>query len=478
MYNPREHLNVGKKTIKKSILFAILTDRNVYFRCSPKKAFVSQVIKKIKSNLFRSSSILFACYLAIGLVNTSCHSAPKETAQATSKRRGGVTAVDVAIARKAWLKKELSYTGSTVPFQEISLRSQIEGQLLALNVDIGDKVSEGYIVGLIDDALLKTSLNQAEAELSALRSEVARANTQVSNALTEVERTRLELQQAKSDARRQEKLLGEGAIAKQTAEQTITAAQTAKQALHAAQKQVQTEQQAVAAAKGRVIAQQAVLAQAKERKSYAKLISPITGVVLEKIIEPGNLVQPGNEILKIGDFSRVKIEVQVSELELGKLSIGQSVKVSLDAFPNREYIGTLKRISPAANTTARLIPTEIVIPNIDGKIGSGIFARVNFQNATQQHIVVPARAIQTELGEPKREEEELVSNLQGTVFIVIEDGKNQKVKARSVILGDKADGKVEIISGLQPGESYVVRSSKTLKDGENVRLSILSEKKD
>ncbi|MEM9923467.1 MAG: efflux RND transporter periplasmic adaptor subunit, partial [Cyanobacteria bacterium P01_D01_bin.50] len=420
--------------------------------------------------------ILFACYLAMGLLNTSCYSSPKETAQATSKRRGSVTAVDVAIARKSWLKKELSYTGSTVPFRKISVRSQIEGQLLALNVDIGDKVSQGYIVGLIDDALLKTSLNQAEAELLALKSEVARGNTQISNALTAVERARLELQQATSDARRQEKLLSEGAIAKQTAEQTLTAAQTAKQALHAAQKQVQTEQQAVAAAKGRVVAQQAVVAQAKERKSYAKLTSPITGVVLEKIIEPGNLVQPGNEILKLGDFSRVKIEVQVSELELGKLEIGQSVKVSLDAFPNREYIGTLKRISPAANTAARLIPTEIVIPNIEGKIGSGLLARVNFQNATQQHVVVPVRAIQTEAGKSKREEEELISNLQGKVFIVVKDGKNHKVKARRVILGEKADGKVEIISGLQPGESYVVRSNKPLKDGEKVRLSILSEK--
>lgn len=464
MYNQRQHFNVGKKAIRK---------------CFQRKLFVNQLLIKIKSNLksnlLRSSSILFVLYLAIGLLNTSCNSAPKETAQATSSR-GGATAVDAAIAKKGQLNKELSYTGTTIPFQKISVRSQIEGQLLALNVDVGDKVTKGYILGLIDDTLLKTSLNQAEAELAALKSEVARANSRVGNASTEVEKARLELQQAQSDAQRQERLLKEGAIARAIAEQTRTAAQTAAQAVKAAEKQVQTEQQAVIAAKGRVVAQQAVVAQAKERRSYAKLISPINGVVLEKIIEPGNLIQPGNEIVKIGDFSKVKIEVQISELELGKLEIGQSVEVSLDAFPNQKYMGTLKRISPAANTAARLIPVEVVIPNIEDKIGSGLLARVNFQNTAAQKIVVPLRAIKTE-GNQTKKSSELRSNLQGKVFIVVEDANKNKVKARSVTLGKKADGKVEILSGLQPGESYVVRSSKPLKDGENVRLSILSEQK-
>ncbi|MGB3755811.1 MAG: efflux RND transporter periplasmic adaptor subunit [Rivularia sp. (in: cyanobacteria)] len=441
-----------------------------------RNVFVRQIFIKIKSNLLHSSSILFVFYLVIGLLNTSCNSVPKETAQATLKRGGGVTAVDAAIARKGQLEKELSYTGSTVPFREISVRSQIEGQLLSLNVDLGDRVTKGYVVGLIDDTLLKASLNQAEAELAALKSEVARANSRVGNALTEVERARLELQQEEADAQRQEKLLSEGAIAKQFAEQTRTTAQTAASSVEAAQKQVQIEQQAVIAAKGRVVAQQAVVAQAKERKSYAKLTSPMAGVVLEKLIEPGNLIQPGNEILKIGDFTRVKIEVQVSELELGKLKIGQSVKILLDAFPNQEYIGTLKRISPYSNTTARLIPVEVVMPNIDDKIGSGLLARVNFQNTTAQKVVVPFRAIQTE-AEVKIKSYQLNTNIRGTVFIVVENEKANKVRARRVILGEKADGKVEIVSGLTSGESYVVRSSKPLKDGENVRLSILSETK-
>lgn len=472
MHNQRQHFKVWKKTVEKST-------KSLDVDFFQKSAIRNQLFIKLKNSLFSSTSILVACYLAIGLLNTSCNFAPKETAQATSKRRNNTTAVDVAIAKLGRLEKELSYTGTTVPFRKISVRSRIEGQLLTLNVDIGDRVSESDVIGLIDDALLKTALNKAQAELAALKSEVARAKSRVDNALTEVERAKLELQQATSDAQRQEKLLKEGAIAQQVAEQTRTAAQTAAQALKAAEKQVKTEQQTVTAAKGRVVAQQAVVAQAKERRSYAKLTSPITGVVLEKIIEPGNLLQPGNEIIKIGDFSRVKIEVQISELELGKLEIGQTVEVVLDAFPNQKYIGTLKRISPAANTSARLIPVEVLIPNIDSKIGSGLLARVNFENTAEQKVLVPIRATQTEAKKVNRRrfEQKLNSDYQGKVFVVVEDGSNQKVKARTVILGQKADGKVEIVSGLAEGESYVIRSSKPLKDGEDVRLSIISETK-
>jgi multidrug resistance efflux pump len=168
------------------------------------------------------------------------------------------------------------------------------------------------------------------------------------------------------------KLLQQGAMAQQSAEQAETAAQTKVQAFRAAQEQVRIEQQAVAVAKSRLTAQQAVVAQARERRSYTRLKSPTAGVVLEKLTEPGNFLQPGNEILKIGDFRRVKVIVQFSELELALVQIGQSVQVRLDAFPDRSYVGTVTRISPVANATARLLPVEIVIPNSDGKIGSGL----------------------------------------------------------------------------------------------------------
>ncbi|MFN6568011.1 efflux RND transporter periplasmic adaptor subunit [Dendronalium sp. ChiSLP03b] len=428
------------------------------------------------------STLLIACLLGFGLITASCGSLLKESAEAQSQspqeqRGGGATPVDVAIARTDVLEKQQEYTGTTTPLRIVSLRSQVEARLLALNLDVGDTVKRGQNVGQLDDAILLTELKQAEAELAALNSEVARATTQVSNARAAVEQRRLDAIQAQADSERQQKLFQSGAIAEQTAQQARTEAQTAAQALRAAQEQVRTEQQAVAAAQGRVVAQQAVVAQAKERRSYTRLTSPITGVVTEKVTEPGNLLQAGGEVLKIGDFNRVKVVVQVSELELAQIQVGQSVQVRLDAFPNQTSIGRVTRISPAADATARLIPVEVVIPNNQGKIGSGLLARVNFATQTSQRVVVPQGSIQEEAGKAKETGKEQ-ENRTGTLFVVTDIEGKTKVSARAVTLGKRADGKVEILSGLQPGERYVVGRGKPLKDGDAVRLSILSEKAD
>jgi HlyD family secretion protein len=442
-------------------------------------------------NYFLSStyvrSLLISCFVAIGLLTASCGSSSKESADAQSQSPGNqegsrVTPVDVAIARTDLLQKQPEYTGNTTPFRIVSLRSQVEARLLALNLDVGDRVKLGQNVGQLDDAILLTELKQAEAELAALKSEVARTNNQVSNARADVERARLEVIQAQADSERQQNLFKVGAIAAQTAQQARTQAKTAAQALRAAQEQVRTEQQAVAAAQGRVLAQQALVAQTKERRSYARLTSPITGIVTEKVTEPGNLLQAGNEVVKIGDFNRVKVVVQVSELELAQIQVGQSVQVRLDAFPKETLIGRVTRISPAADATARLIPVEVVIPNAQGKIGSGLLARVNFENQTQQRVVVPQTAIQKQ-AESKNQSSSPANaantakaeNPAGTLFVVKDTEGKAKVVARAVTLGKRADGKVEILSGLRSGERYVVRSGQPLKDGDVVRLSIISE---
>lgn len=428
------------------------------------------------NNRGRYRHILSAALVSTGLILASCGTSPKEAADAQSGQANQPTAVDVAIASSDTLVAAQTYTGSTEPIRTVSLRSQVEGQLLGLNVDVGDVVKQGQIVAQLDDSILRTQLNEAEAELEARRSEVASAASQVSNARAALERARLELQQAQADSQRQQALLKEGAIAAQVAQQAQTDARTAAQALRAAQEQVSTQQQAVAAAQGRVVAQQAVVAQEQQRRSYTRLTSPISGVILQRLREPGDLIQPGNEVLQIADFNRVQVRVEVSEKELALVRIGQSVNVKLDAFPQETIAGRVTRISPAADATARLVPIEIIIPNINGRIGSGLLARVSFEGG-QEQVVVPQSALGGQgsrgaggAGEQKR------SN-RGTVFVVAQgevDGQ-ARVVARAVTLGERADGKVEILSGLKEGERFVARSGEPLKDGEVVRLSILSE---
>ncbi|XHX79807.1 MAG: efflux RND transporter periplasmic adaptor subunit [Stenomitos frigidus ULC029] len=463
----------------------------------------SKTVLSHKADL--TSIARWAVVVGAALAVSGCGLLPKGNADAQTRPSGNAqgqrtAAVDVAIATTAPLQATREYTGTTQPLQEVAIRAQAEGQLRQLNVDVGDRVQQGQTLAQIDGSLLNAATSEAEAELASRRAEISQLQTQVTDARTQVEQARLQLQQAESDAARYNSLARDGAVTQQQAEQSRTQAKTAAQVLRSAQEKVRNQQQAIVAAKSRVGAQQAVVAQQQERQSYAVLTSPIDGAVLTRSTEAGNVVQVGNELLRIGDFSQAKVTVQVSELDLANVRLGGAAKVRLDAFPNEQFAGRVTRVSPAANPTSRLLPVEVTIPNPAGKVGSGLLARVSFTQTKTDRVVVPLSALQDDRAKgqqpnqkPKQPnqpgENARATNFgdrakggakpkqtKGTLFVVTGDGKDAKVAARSVTLGEQLDGKVQILSGLSPGDRFVSRTGKPLKDGDSVRLSILSAK--
>jgi HlyD family secretion protein len=426
--------------------------------------------------------LLLAMYALMAIALSGCQ-VPKDDAGAQSTPRGAdrnqATAVDVEIATTVPLVATREYTGTTQALQEVAIRAQAEGQLRQLNVDVGDRIQRGQTLARIDDSLLNAATAESAAELASRRTEISQIQAQVSDAQTQVEQTRLQLQQAQFDAARYASLAKAGAISQQQAQQSRTQANTAAQVLRSAQAKVRVQQEGIAVANSRVAAQQAVVAQQQQRRGFAVVKSPLSGVVLTRSTEPGNLVQVGNELLRLGDFSQAKVTVQVSELDLTNVRLGGAVKVRLDAFPTEQFAGKVTQISPAANPASRLVPVEMTIPNPTGKVGSGLLARVSFTQTAIERVVVPLAALQADRAstrQPGANRDTPPKATKGTLFVITRDGEQAKVTARSVALGQQIDGKVQILSGLNPGEKFVSRSSKPLKDGESVRLSILSAK--
>lgn len=233
--------------------------------------------------------------------------------------------------------------------------------------------------------------------------------------------------------------------------------------MRSAQAQVAAQRQAATAAANRTDAQRAVLAQTQRQLSYADLRSPLTGFVLSRQVDVGDFVESGATLLELGDLSSLEVNVQVSELDIGRLSVGQPAQVTFDAFPGEgPTAGRIKQIAPVADATSRLVPVQVSVPNPNGRVGSGLLARVQFSPSQEARVIVPESAL-------------TLGNEGNTVFVIEGEGNQAKAVARSVKTGASSQDRVEILSGLSPGEAFVVQSDRPLTSRQAVRLSILSK---
>ena len=374
---------------------------------------------------------IFVCTTLISCNNSSL-SDFSETSTAKSNKTDintsspkKLTKVDVATANLSSLSNQKQYRGTTQPKKQVSWRSQTEGILLELPVKIGDRVSKGQLIGKLDDLILATDVAGKKGELAALKSELAQAKIQVTNAQIKLDESQIQLAQAKNDAVRYQNLAQTGIIPQQQAQSFQTAARVAQKAVLTAEEAIKLEEQAVAIIEGRITTQESAISESQQRQNYSRITAPISGIVISKTKDPGSLIRAGEEVVAVGDFSQIKIVVPLSELDLGKVSVGQQVRVKLDAFGDREFSGEVSRIAPTTNSSSRQIPVEVVIDNPENKIKGGLLTRVSFSSAQESRIVVPEVAVIEEDGA-------------NYIFTVTKEDKNNQSNAnkRKVIIGD------------------------------------------
>lgn len=185
------------------------------------------------------------------------------------------------------------------------------------------------------------------------------------------------------------------------------------------------------------------------------LVSPIRGIVTARNYDNGDMYSPSQPVLVVEQIAPVKIRINISESLFKYIRKGMGVDIDVDVYPGDKFGGKVSLIYPTIDEQTRTFPVEITIPNTDGRVRPGMFARVIMSLGTQDHVVAPDRAIVKQIGSGDR------------YIYVYKDGK---VSYQKVELGRRMNDQYEVISGVNNGESVVVAGQTRLNNGMEVDI--------
>lgn len=225
----------------------------------------------------------------------------------------------------------------------------------------------------------------------------------------------------------------------------ITAAQSN---VTGAESKVDTAQKQYAASNSSALEQaQASIDLIKTQLSNAVVMAHSNGVVLTQNIHVGELAQPGVTLVSIADVSKLKLGGTISQEVIPYIQVGQKVEVFADIYPDKPIIGSIKSIGPVSVATGSYFPIEIIIDNSDNGIMAGASGHATINISKSDSIVVPSSAI--------------IENNGSAHLFVIENGIATK---REVLIGLRGKDTIEILKGLDEGETIAITNTNTLFD--------------
>jgi membrane fusion protein (multidrug efflux system) len=305
--------------------------------------------------------------------------------------------VELAPAEPGRLSYTADRAGSLRAVREVRIVNQEEGRLTEVRVRQGDRVAAGEVLVRYDDRILRAQLDKAEATLG----------------------------QAELDHRRSRQLVEEGFISKDAVSRTDTALEIAR-------------------AETRLL---------RTRVEHMTIAAPFAGVVSQRLVEPGNVTPQHTHLLTVIDPSELVTDVNVSELVMPYLDVGDRAEVRIDALGERLYPGRIVRIHPAIDPATRTGRVEVALTPAPKGARAGQFCRVVLSTGSREWLVVPLAALQRDA--------------QGEyVYVYRDDGTVQRAGIRS---GLRLADRVEIRDGLARGERVVVKGFLGLAAGQKVK---------
>jgi membrane fusion protein, multidrug efflux system len=357
--------------------------------------------------------------------------------EAKTGARTAPVAVRTFTAQPAEWPSFYEATGTVRARSAAVISSKVMGYVREVAVRAGDRVRAGQMLVRLDSRDLEAQYLQAEAARNEARSGMAEADNAIAAA-----KANLELAQVTH--KRMSDLFEKRSISSQEFDEA------------AARLKVASAGYEMAVSRRRQLTSKIAQAEqgfhgAEIMRGYAELAAPVSGVVTEKSVEPGNLAAPGAPLLTIEAEGDYRLEAPVEESKLPAIRTGQAVGVTLDAL-DRSLNGRVSEIVPAVDAASRAFTVKIDLP-ASPQIRSGLFGRARFALGKRQVISVPAVAV--------------VHRGQLSSIYIADNGV---ARARLITLGSSLDGNIEVLSGLNAGERVIFPAPEGLADGASVEV--------
>lgn len=195
--------------------------------------------------------------------------------------------------------------------------------------------------------------------------------------------------------------------------------------------------------------QQASLRLAEARLAKTRILAPFAGIAGLRQISPGDYVNPGQALVNLEALDLMKVDFKLSEAALTAVAVGQPLKLEVDAFPGRSFAGEVYAIDPRLSEENRAVAVRAHVPNPDGALRSGLFARVRLSISQKAEAILVA-------------EQAILPQGDRLNVYVIEDGK---AALREVGIGQRLGGRVEIITGLKTGDTVITAGQQKIGPG-------------
>lgn len=382
--------------------------------------------------------------MTLALALTRCGGAAEATKKSDGKDAVAVKTVEV---QRLELRREVESVGTLAAKDQAVISAEVAGRVARLAADMGDKVRQGTPLVFLDAEKLKYRAQEQEATLAQTRARLGGRGDQLPppEQTPEVLSAAARHTEAQQQLERARRLSARNLVSREELERAETQLQTAKAAHEAA---VAAERQL----RAEIAAREAALRGATRELQDAVIRAPFDGVVAERMVSQGQFVALQAPVIRLVRLDPLRLTAEIPEKFAPGIHAGQVISLRTDAFPDKPIEGRVTRISPDVNLKSRAFAIEADVPNADGALKPGTFARVKVAtNHVDTALAVPATAVQTRYGT-------------SVVFVV----RNGALAAQEVKLGDRLGPRVEIRDGLEPGATIVAEGVEGLVAGTKV----------